>query len=197
METIITKGQVCIFPERDTESSDMTHMEDHMFNRNIYENLLNQFRRIFKHNRQCSIAHVKLELAAIRFWHDKISERRYDKLPTNKQLDLKKRQYGGIDRTWSKLEFARMIAKALQLGHDIFFDVLHIARYQAFRIEECFKLDTAMANKATRTGMVTIRGKGGLYREVALHPNIKVIFENQLKVTPSSLCRRSSRPTRP
>ncbi len=124
-----------------------------MLNNNIYINLLRQFERHFKHNRQdsiktrhryraaflrflvflaeffrleklanlapkhvysyvnyliergASVAYIKLELSAIRFWHDKLSERRYDKLPTNEQLGLDRRTYGGVDRTWSMGEF--------------------------------------------------------------------------------------------
>lgn len=132
---------------------------------------------------ECTIAYIKTELAAIRFWHDKIPEPRHSELPTNKMLHLGNRQYGGINRTWSLLELARMIDKAVSLGHDIYVDVLHIARYMALRIEECFKIDTAAARKALETGVLTIKGKGGLIREIPLHEAVEIILRNRLKVT--------------
>ena len=43
---------------------------------------------------------IKTELSAIRFFHDLISNHRFE-LPDNSQLLLQRRNLGGVDRTWS------------------------------------------------------------------------------------------------
>ena len=43
---------------------------------------------------------IKTELSAIRFFHDLISNHRFE-LPDNSQLLLQLRNLGGVDRTWS------------------------------------------------------------------------------------------------
>jgi len=47
--------------------------------------------------RELAASTIKTELAAIRFWHDKISDARHE-LPTNDKLDLERRTFGGVDR---------------------------------------------------------------------------------------------------
>ena len=55
---------------------------------------------------------IKTELAAIRFFHDSMPYTRHQ-LPSNEELNLKKRTFGGIDRTWTNREFNLMLAAAM------------------------------------------------------------------------------------
>ena len=41
-------------------------------------------------------------------------------------------------------------------------------RYAGLRIHECFRIDTAIAEKALRENAVTIKGKGGKVRTVPI-----------------------------
>ena len=50
---------------------------------------------------------VKTELAAIRFFHDSMPYTR-ENLPTNDDLNLKRRTFGGVDRTWTMQEYNLM-----------------------------------------------------------------------------------------
>ena len=61
-----------------------------------------------------SASTVKTELAAIRFFHDKIENAKY-RLPDNSELgvELERRSFGGVNRTWSEAEFNRMVEAAL------------------------------------------------------------------------------------
>ena len=61
-----------------------------------------------------SASTIKTDLAAIRFFHDKMSRPKY-RLPTNEELavELERRCFGSVDRTWSTAEFNRMPGKAL------------------------------------------------------------------------------------
>ena len=203
-----------------------------MINNKIYINLLSQFEKLFKHNRQGSfrtkhryaeaykrflvflaevyrlekianvapkhvyayvdkliqsgksIAYAKTELSAVRFWHDKLSNPRHKHLPSNKDLNLAKRKYGGVDRTWSQREFNLAVVRASALGREDYVTVLCLARYAALRLHECFRIDVQTAAVALKTGKLQIKGKGGLEREVPINLSIEIQLEKTLSVTP-------------
>ena len=127
---------------------------------------------------------IKTDLAAIRFFHD-LMDAKY-KLPDNEELKvaLQRRTFGGVDRTWSREEFSRMLAEALRLGREDYVTILYLARYAGLRIHECFRIDTAIAAQAVREGAITIKGKGGLVRTVPLHPLLVSRLELHLQTTP-------------
>ena len=105
-------------------------------------------------------------------------------LPGNGELLLQRRTFGGVDRSWSREEFQRMLAEALRLGREDYVTILYLARYAGLRIHECFRIDTATAERAIREGVITIKGKGGLVRTVPLHPILASRLELHLRVTP-------------
>ena len=86
---------------------------------------------------------IKTELAAIRFWHDKLGEAKY-KLPSNgdlaDQAPLERRKLQGIDRHWTPEQFTAFVAVC--------------------------RLDTAAVEAWERTGLLTVKGKGGRVRSV-------------------------------
>ncbi|MBM6851571.1 tyrosine-type recombinase/integrase [Oscillibacter valericigenes] len=126
---------------------------------------------------------IKTDLAAIRFFHDLMAAPRHQ-LPDNGDLLLQRRTFGGVDRTWSREEFQRMLAEALRLGREDYVTILYLARYAGLRIHECFRIDTATAEQAIREGAITIKGKGGLVRTVPLHPILVSRLELALQATP-------------
>lgn len=197
----------------------------------IYKNLLVQFDKIFKHNRQgsfktkerygdafkrflrfladeyrlvklanisakhiyayteymtlkgSSIATMKTELSAIRFFYDQIPNAK-NQLPGNDKLELGRRQRGGIDRTWSGAELERFVGKAEELGRKDYAIIFFLGRYMGLRIHECFRIDTAIAAAAITDGSITIKGKGGLIRCVPLPSFLRVALGKLLAVTP-------------
>ena len=66
---------------------------------------------------------IKTELAAIRFFHDNLPYAKY-MLPTNDALELKRRTFGGLDRTWGNREYNLMVAKAMETNHSDRFPLL-------------------------------------------------------------------------
>lgn len=112
---------------------------------------------------------VKTDLAAIRFFHDKMSHPKYT-LPTNSELgvELERRRFGQLDRTWSGPEFNRLLGKAMAENRDDFILALYLGRYAGFRIHECFRMDTAAAEQALRENALTVKGKGGKVRIVPI-----------------------------
>ena len=116
-----------------------------------------------------SASTVKTDLAAIRFFHDKMSHPKYT-LPTNSGLgiELERRRFGQLDRTWSGPEFNRLLGKAMAENRDDFILALYLGRYAGLRIHECFRIDTAAAERALRENTLAVKGKGGKVRTVPI-----------------------------
>lgn len=132
-----------------------------------------------------SASTIKTDLAAIRFFHDKMSRPKY-RLPTNEELavELERRCFGSVDRTWSTAEFNRMLGKALAEDRYDFILALYLGRYAGLRIHECFRLDTAAAEQTLRENVVTVKGKGGKVRTVPINEQIVIAMRKQLDRTP-------------
>lgn len=126
---------------------------------------------------------VKTELAAIRFFHDNMPYTRND-LPTNESLQLKKRSFGGVDRTWTNREFNIIVGIAIENRHNDFASIMTLARYAGLRLEECFRIDTNDTKRALEKGRLYVKGKGGLTRYVPINESIGVVLRNTLKTTP-------------
>lgn len=131
-----------------------------------------------------SASTIKTDLAAIRFFHDKMSRPKY-KLPTNAELGvaLERRRFGGVDRTWSDNEFNRVLALVEAEGRPEYVLALLLARYAGLRIHECFRIDTATAEQALRESAVTVKGKGGKVRTVPINDQITAALKERLRRT--------------
>ena len=139
---------------------------------------------IWMQEKGLSASTIKTDLAAIRFFHDKISDPKYT-LPTNAELgvELERRRFGDTDCTWSTAEFTRMLE--LASDNDGYLLAFHLARYAGLRIHECFRIDTAVARQAIREHAVTIKGKGGKIRTVPINQQIISALEKCLETTPT------------
>lgn len=96
-----------------------------------------------------SASTIKTDLSAIRFFHDKMSHPRYT-LPDNEELGvaLERRRFGQQDRTWTNPEFGKLIGRAMAEEWEDYILALYLARYAGLRIHECFRMDTAAAERA-------------------------------------------------
>ena len=130
-----------------------------------------------------SASTIKTDLAAIRFFHDKMDSKYL--LPTNNELGviLERRRFGQDDRTWSNEEFNHMLGRALAEDRYDYILALYLARYSGLRIHECFRIDTAIAEEALRENAITIKGKGGKIRTVPINEQIAVAMKTQLART--------------
>ena len=112
---------------------------------------------------------IKTELAAIRFWHDKLGEAKY-KLPSNgdlaDQAPLERRKLQGIDRHWTPEQFTAFVAVCRETGRTDYADIATLTFYVGLRIHEVCRLDTAAVEAWERTGLLTVKGKGGRVRSV-------------------------------
>jgi integrase len=132
--------------------------------------------------RELAASTLKTELAAIRFWHDKVFSAKH-LLPTNDTLDLEKRTFGAVDRAWTQGEFNRIIALCWKLGHEDYASILTLARYAGLRIHECFRIDISIAENAIKTGEITIKGKGGKIRTIPINKSIEIELQAMLDRT--------------
>ncbi len=109
-----------------------------------------------------SASTIKTDLSGLRFFHSKISEAKY-KLPSNNELsvELERRRFGGVDRTWSRREFGRFILTCQEAGHEDFAAIAVLSYYAGLRIHECFRIDTAIAEQALREKPSQSREKAG------------------------------------
>ena len=132
-----------------------------------------------------SASTIKTDLAAIRFFHDKIANPKY-RLPTNAELsvDLERRRFGGTDRAWSNREFNLFLITAINDGHEDYAAIACLSYYAGLRIHECFRIDTATAEQALRENALTIKGKGGKVRTVPINDAIRIELQKMLEVTP-------------
>ena len=98
-----------------------------------------------------SASTIKTDLAAIRFFHDKMERAKY-RLPSNDELavELERRRFGGVDRTWSVREFNLFLTTCMADGHEDFAAIACLTWYAGLRIHECFRVDTAIAEQALR-----------------------------------------------
>ena len=130
-----------------------------------------------------SASTIKTDLAAIRFFHDKMDSKYL--LPTNNELGiiLERRRFGQDDRTWSNEEFNHMLGRALAEDRYDYILALYLARYAGLRIHECFRIDTAIAEEALRENVITIKGKGGKIRTVPINEQIVIAMKTQLART--------------
>ena len=116
-----------------------------------------------------SASTVKTDLAAIRFWHDKISEAKYN-LPSNADLSdqapLERRRIGGIDRHWTPEQFTAFTSACREEGREDYAAIATLTFYVGLRIHEACRLDTAAVEAWERSGLLTVKGKGGRVRSV-------------------------------
>ena len=130
-----------------------------------------------------SASTIETELAAIRFFHDSMPYTRCT-LPTNEDLELERRNFGGVDRTWGVREYDSMLYEAMTHGREDYLAIFALARYAGLRLEECFRIDTNDAQNALESGKLFVKGKGGLTRYVPINESIRLTFRDILKITP-------------
>ena len=150
-----------------------------------------------------SASTIKTDLSSIRFFHDKMSQPRYT-LPDNEELGvaLERRRFGQQDRTWTNPEFGKLIGRAMAEEREDYILALYLARYAGLRIHECFRMDTAAAERALRENALTVKGKGGKIRIVPIEDDrITMMLERLLEKTEraatSCWCRMACPPTGP
>ena len=82
------------------------------------------------------------------------------------------------------MEFNRMLGWALSKDRWDYILALYLGRCAGLRIHECFRIDTATAERALREYDIIIKGKGGKVRMVPIDDRIDTALSEQLERTP-------------
>jgi integrase len=104
-----------------------------------------------------------------------------NELPDNSELNLQRRKILGFDRTWSQQEFDLMISIATERFREDYVCAMCLAYYAGLRIHECCRIDTAVAEKAVKTGFLDVKGKNEKLRTVPIDVLVKTMLQKRLK----------------
>lgn len=131
-------------------------------------------------SRGLSASTIKTELSGIRFFHDKLEYPR-NQLSDNTMFDLEKRQFGGVDKAWSHDEYKAFKDLCHVRGKDRIAQIATLARNEGLRIHETLKLDRSQAERALKTGVLHVVGKGGRERDVPLSMESKEMLQERIQ----------------
>lgn len=116
-----------------------------------------------------SKGYISTNLSAIRFFVNQIKDSSYIK--SNKELGVESRTQEdriGPNRAWTRTQVEEMYRLAINNNYSRVADVVRLAYTHGLRLHEITRLDRATLLKALRKNELTIKGKGGLIRQVPL-----------------------------
>lgn len=131
--------------------------------------------------RGLSASTIKTDLAAIRFYHDKVDRPR-NQLADNSNYNLERRTFGGVDRSWTKDEYKTFKELSNAKGQVRIAEIATLARNEGLRIHETLRLDRAGVERALATGMLHIKGKGGKERDVPLSQESRAMIQERIQL---------------
>ncbi|MHB1630077.1 MAG: tyrosine-type recombinase/integrase [Bacilli bacterium] len=113
--------------------------------------------------RQISIATIKTDLSAIRYFTDQLNTRKplEDARKFNARMEIGKRNFRNHEKLWKPVDM-RMLQTAPERERD----VLRLMYELGARTHEVHRIDVAAARQATKTNEITLKGKNGLVRQV-------------------------------
>jgi site-specific recombinase XerD len=117
-------------------------------------------------SRSLSPSTIKTNLSAIRFYHDKIEAKH--RLSPNEKFNLEQRHFGGVNRSWTVGEYTAYLNLLTQKGRERDKCIMILGWNEGVRIHEACWLDRSGAEKAIKSGILHVKGKGGLERDIPL-----------------------------
>lgn len=134
---------------------------------------------------------VDLDLCAIRYFHDQFGPNATrHAIPDNTKLcekygvSLEARVYGGVNRRWTWTEVNRMVDLALHRGRYGVSHIIQLASGLGLRIHEGIRLARGDAIAALRSGLLHVKGKNGLERDVPLRGDIPQLLSAVMATVP-------------
>lgn len=124
--------------------------------------------------------YIKTELSAIRFYHDKCHNGKFE-LSGNEAFELEKRQIGGIDRSWSDKSLEEFIKLCEARGRYRDKAIAILARELGLRIHETLWIDRNTTEKAIKENRIHIKGKNGKWRYIPMTDTARQALNEQMK----------------
>ena len=150
---------------------------------NISDKHLDKYIQHMKY-KEYSISTIKTDLGAIRFYHDKVQNPKYT-LGSNSKFNLERRQFGNVERAWSKEEYKNFKKVCVDLKQDRIDHITTLARNEGLRIHEVFKIKRHHVEEALfRTSQIFVKGKGGKEKYVPLSKKTRALLEKVIQEVP-------------
>lgn len=147
--------------------------------KNLQDKHVEAYVRFLQENNR-SVSHIKTELSAIRWIADQVQIKSplSNAKSFNLRMEIGQRSFVGHDRTWNGREL-----QIIYQAPDRIRDVLVLARDLGLRIHEAHRIDVAQTRNALRTGVLSVKGKGGLIRNVPLRGESHSVLQSAIERT--------------
>lgn len=129
-----------------------------------------------------STSYVTTNLSSIRFFIDQ-NGGDSSKLPTNNKLGVisrSKEERIGDNKAWSPMEIEAFVKYASDVGQVRYGDMARLSSQMGLRIHEVCRLDKGHLRQALEEGKISIKGKGGLVRDIPVRDRtlIQKLYDN-------------------
>lgn len=129
-----------------------------------------------------SKSYVTTNLSAVRFFYDQVGGDS-SKLPNNNRLGVisrSKEERIGDNKVWRPLEIESFIRYASNVGEERYGDMARLSSQMGLRIHEVCRLDKGHLRQALEEGKISIKGKGGLIRDVPVRDRVLIqkLYDN-------------------
>lgn len=129
-----------------------------------------------------STSYVTTNLSAIRFFYDQVGGNS-SKLPNNNKLGVisrSKEERIGDNKAWTPLEIENFIRYAGDVGQVRYGEMVILSSQLGLRLHEVCRLDKNHLRQALQEGKISIKGKGGLVRDVPVRDKtlIQKLYDN-------------------
>ncbi|WP_394871280.1 tyrosine-type recombinase/integrase [Clostridium butyricum] len=129
-----------------------------------------------------STSYVTTNLSAVRFFYDQVGGDS-SKLPNNNRLGVisrSKEERIGDNKAWRHLEIENFIRYASDVGQERYGDMVRLSSQLGLRIHEVCRLNKSHLRQALQEYKITIKGKGGLVRDVPVRDKtlIQKLYNN-------------------
>lgn len=129
-----------------------------------------------------STSYVTTNLSAIRFFYDQVGGNS-SKLPNNNKLGVisrSKEERIGDNKAWTPLEIENFIRYAGDVGQVRYGEMVILSSQLGLRLHEVCRLDKNHLRQALQEGKISIKGKGGLVRDITVSDKnlIQKLYDN-------------------
>lgn len=130
-----------------------------------------------------SSAYIKTELSGIRFFCDEagIELITNDEIGKALGVPLERRKFGNVPKAWNADEYEQALSLAVAEGQTGIALTLTLAYILGLRIHETIRLTKSIVRQGLSDGYVTIKGKGGLIRQIPLTGVSIKVLKNSLE----------------
>ncbi|MGK0466987.1 tyrosine-type recombinase/integrase [Clostridium sp.] len=191
IETVFRHKRECSFKTRDRYADGVKHFAKYVAEEYKKQNLNNIKPMHLEGYVQAmqelgySTSYVTTNLSAVRYFND-ANGKDSKRLPTNKKIGVVTRgkdERIGSNKAWNNEEIENFISYGTQVGQVRYGQMVLLSSQMGFRIHEVTRLDKGHLEQGLKEGVISIKGKGGLIRDVPVGDKslIKTLYDQTPK----------------